>query len=146
MWKLPKIIKIAQVRENWPNLQKNHQICKHWPNSQHLRGFWKPCAKDEVTACSPSKHWMEPESAANWEEVVQQPEHQRCEDRPFVRLVLHSPNDPPFFVVLTLSCMFAMWVFVFYGFYVGLAKLHCGGTPPSLMVLLNSEIIISEKW
>ena len=30
-----------------------------------------------------------------------------------------------------------MWVFVFYGFYVGLGKLHCGATPPSVMVLFS---------
>ena len=31
--------------------------------------------------------------------------------------------------------MCSLWVYVFYGFYVGLAKLHCGATPPSVMVL-----------
>ena len=34
-----------------------------------------------------------------------------------------------------LVSMFDMWVYVFYGLYVGLAKLHCGATPPSVMVL-----------
>ena len=34
-----------------------------------------------------------------------------------------------------LLSMCSLWVYVFYGFYVGLAKLHCGATPPSVMVL-----------
>ena len=34
-----------------------------------------------------------------------------------------------------LVSMFAMWVYVFYGLYVGPAKLHCGATPPYVMVL-----------
>ena len=41
--------------------------------------------------------------------------------------------------------MFALWVYVFYGLYVGLAKLHCGATPPSVMVLFNQSYIYLEN-
>ena len=41
------------------------------------------------------------------------------------------------------SIMFYLWVYVFYGFYVGLAKLHFGATPPSVMALLKLNSINS---
>ena len=49
---------------------------------------------------------------------------------------LHTPDDPPSYEFLTFPCTYVfMWVYVFYMFFMGLAKLHCGATPPSVMVL-----------
>ena len=70
----------------------------------------------------------------------------RREGRRLVRSALHSPDDPPVPFLCSwpfLVSMFAMWVYVFYGLYVGPAKLHCGATPPSVMVLLWIVIV---KW
>ena len=60
----------------------------------------------------------------------------------FFPSALHLPHDPPFFVLLTFStfsCIYVcysglciVWVIV------GLAKLNCGATPPSVMVLFKS--------
>ena len=51
-----------------------------------------------------------------------------------VRSALHSPDDPPFFVFLTFSCIYVCYVgLCVLWVLVGPAKLHCGATPPSLM-------------
>ena len=79
---------------------------------------------------------MEPEPVADLE-VMQRPERRRREGRRFVRSALHSPDDPPFFVFLTFSCIYVCYVgLCVLWVLMGLTKLHCGATPPSVMVLL----------
>merc|ERR1712208_220534 len=52
-----------------------------------------------------------------------------------VSSALHSADGPPFFCVPVLFLYLCLlWVYVFFGFYVGPAKLQCGATPPSVMV------------
>ena len=83
----------------------------------------------------------QPEPEGNKEEVTERPERHRREGQRFVQSALHSmqcirPMILPFcvfdnFFYLYVLCG-SMW---FYVFCVGLVKLHCGATPPSVMVL-----------
>ena len=69
-------------------------------------------------------------------DVMEQPERRRREGQRSVRFAFGRRSSlfcvPVLFLYLCL-----LWVFVFYGFYVGPAKLHCGGTPVSVMVLFE---------
>ena len=60
----------------------------------------------------------------------------RNESGCFVRPALHTPNNLSSFGFQIFSS-----VYVFFGFYVGQAKLDCSATYPSVMVILS--IIIS---
>ena len=67
-------------------------------------------------------------------EEIQRPEGRRREGRRSVRFAFGRRSSlfcvPVLFLYLCL-----LWVYVFYGFYVGPAKLQRGATPPSVMVL-----------
>ena len=78
------------------------------------------------------------------QEVMERPERRRREGRRLVRFAFGRRSSlfcvPVFFLYLCL-----LWVYVFYGFYVGPAKLQRGATPPSVMVLFTTTFIqISE--
>ena len=68
------------------------------------------------------------------QEVMERPERRRREGRRSVRFAFGRRSSlfcvPVLFLYLCL-----LWVYVFYGFYVGPAKLQRGATPPSVMVL-----------
>ena len=53
------------------------------------------------------------------------------------RYVIHTPDDPrsSFSILYIFLFLSVLWESVFSVFLVGLAKLHCGATPPSVMVL-----------
>ena len=67
---------------------------------------------------------------------MERPERRRREGRRSVRFAFGRRSSlfcvPVLFLYLCL-----LWVYVFYGFYVGPAKLQRGATPPSVMVLLT---------
>ena len=80
------------------------------------------------------------------------PERRRREGRRSVRFTFGRRSSlfcvPVFFLYLCL-----LWVSVFFGFYVGPAKLQRGATPPSLMVLFSciclrllNKCFISAKY
>jgi len=68
------------------------------------------------------------------QEVMEYPERRRREGRRLVCFTFGRRSSlfcvPVFFLYLCL-----LWVSVFFGFYVGPAKLQRGATPPSAMVL-----------
>ena len=70
------------------------------------------------------------------QEVIERPERRRREGRRSVRFTFGRRSSlfcvPVFFLYLCL-----LWVSVFFGFYVGPAKLQRGATPPSVMVLFE---------
>ena len=77
------------------------------------------------------------------QEVMQQPERRRREGRCSARFAFARRSS--FFCVPVLFLYLCLlWVYVFYGFYVGSAKLQCGATPPSVMVLFS--VIIFMIW
>ena len=67
---------------------------------------------------------------------MERPERRRREGRRLVRFAFGRQSSlfcvPVLFLYLCL-----LWVYVFYGFYVGPAKLQRGATPPSVMVLFE---------
>ena len=72
------------------------------------------------------------------QEVMQQPERRRREGRCSARFAF-ARRSSLFCVPVLFLYLCLLWVYVFYGFYVGSAKLQCGATPPSVMVLLKDE-------
>ena len=72
------------------------------------------------------------------QEVMERPERRRREGRRSVRFAFGRRSSlfcvPVLFLYLCL-----LWVYVFFGFYVGPAKLQRGATPPSVMVLFPQE-------
>ena len=70
------------------------------------------------------------------QEMMERPERRRREGQRSVRFAFGRRSSlfcvPVLFLYLCL-----LWVYVFYGFYVGSAKLQCGATPPSVMVLFS---------
>ena len=79
-------------------------------------------------------------------EVMERPERRRREGRRSVCFAFGRRSSlfcvPVLFLYLCL-----LWVYVFYGFYVGPAKLQRGATPPSVMVLFIVYIFnISNKY
>ena len=69
-------------------------------------------------------------------EEIERPECQRREGRRSVRFAFGRRSSLFCVPVLFLyPCL--LWVYVFYGFYVGPAKLQRGATPPSVMVLFS---------
>ena len=68
------------------------------------------------------------------QEVMERPERRRREGQRSVGFAFGRRSSlfcvPVLFLYLCL-----LWVYVFYGFYVGPAKLQRGATPPSVMVL-----------
>ena len=75
-------------------------------------------------------------------EDIERPERRRREGRRSVRFAFGRRSSlfcvPVLFLYLCL-----LWVYVFYGFYVGPAKLQRGATPPSVMVLLAFDVLLS---
>ena len=70
------------------------------------------------------------------QEVMQRPERRRREGRCSARFAFARRSSLICVPVLFLYLCW-LWVYVFYGFYVGPAKLQCGATPPSVMVLFS---------
>ena len=68
------------------------------------------------------------------QEVMQRPERRRREGRCSARFAF-AWRSSLFCVPVLFLYLCLLWVYVFYGFYVGSAKLQCGATPPSVMVL-----------
>ena len=72
-------------------------------------------------------------------DVMERPERRRREGRRSVRFAFGRRSSlfcvPVLFLYLCL-----LWVYVFYGFYVGPAKLQRGATPPSVMVLFTESV------
>ena len=66
-------------------------------------------------------------------EVMERPERRR-EGQRSVRFVF-SRRSSFFCVPVLFLYLCLLWVYVFYGFYVGPANLQRGATPPSVMVL-----------
>ena len=62
--------------------------------------------------------------------------------------MLEGTNDSKpsslFCVTVLFLYLCLLWVYVFYGFFVGPAKLQRGATPPSVMVLLF--LFVSEYY
>ena len=71
---------------------------------------------------------------AKMQEVMKRPERRRREGRRLVRIALGRQSSL-FCVNVLFLYLCLLWVYVFYGFYVGPAKLQRGATPPSVMVL-----------
>ena len=59
--------------------------------------------------------------------------HRRRAGRRLVRFAFARPSSL-FCVPVLFLFLYLLWVYVFYGFYVGPAKLQRGATPPSVMV------------
>ena len=65
--------------------------------------------------------------------------------RRLVRFAFARPSSL-FCVPVLFLFLYLLWVYVFYGFYVGPAKLQRGATPPSVMVLLEAIIILGWNF
>ena len=68
------------------------------------------------------------------QEVMERPERRRREGRRSARFAF-GRRSSLFCVPLLFLYLCLLWVCVFFGFYVGPAKLQRGATPPSVMVL-----------
>ena len=74
------------------------------------------------------------------QEVMERPERRRREGRRSVRFAFTRPSSL-FCVPVLFLFLYLLWVYVFYGFYVGPAKLQRGATPPSVMVLFEQPFL-----
>ena len=83
-------------------------------------------------------------SKTKMQEVMERPERQRREGRRSVRFALGRQSSL-FCVTVLFLYLCLLWVYVFYGFYVGPAKLQCGATPPSVMVLFMDKALRSPS-
>ena len=72
-------------------------------------------------------------------EVMERSEQRRKGQR-FVRFAF-GRRSSLFCVPVLFLHLCLLWVYVFFGFYVGPAKLQRGATPPSVMVLLYSKVL-----
>ena len=82
------------------------------------------------------------------QEVMQRPERRRREGRSSARFAF-AWRSSLFCVPVLFLYLCLLWVYVFYGFYVGSAKLQCGATPPSVMVLFtfgNAHIYTKDAY
>ena len=76
------------------------------------------------------------------QEVMQRPERRRREGRSSARFAF-AWRSSLFCVPVLFLYLCLLWVYVFYGFCVRSAKLQCGATPPSVMVLFFSNLLLS---
>ena len=73
----------------------------------------------------------------NWiKKWCNSPARRRRAGRRSVRFAFARPSSL-FCVPVLFLFLYLLWVYVFYGFYVGPAKLQRGATPPSVMVLFT---------
>ena len=90
---------------------------------------------------------MEPEYVSDREEVVQRPERHRRKGLRFVRSALHTLADPPFFALLTFSCIYVLFVGLCVIWVLcGSSKATSGATPPSVMVSNIISTVSSANW
>ena len=78
------------------------------------------------------------------QELMERPERQRRESRRLLRFALGRQSSL-FCVTVLFLYLCLLWVYVFYGFYVGPAKLQRGATPPSVMVLFVRVLLPQIK-
>ena len=95
----------------------------------------------KMSQCGPSKitkirKWPKFKNVKT-QELMERPKRRRREGRRSVRFALGRQSSL-FCVTVLFLYLCLLWVYVFYGFYVGPAKLQRGATPPSVMVLLSS--------
>ena len=90
-----------------------------------------------MSQCGPSKMTStknyQNSKMIKMQEVMERPERRRREGRRLVRFAFARPSSL-FCVPVLFLFLYLLWVYVFYGFYVGPAKLQRGATPPSVMV------------
>ena len=75
-------------------------------------------------------------------EVMERSEQRRKGQR-FVRFAF-GRRSSLFCVPVLFFYLCLLWIYVFYGFYVGPAKLQRGATPPSVMVLLAPWTVVID--
>ena len=129
---IPKISQISKMSQ----IQKMSQITKM---SQILKKISQIHKMSQIQKTSQIPKMSQIQKIPKFKKfLMERPERRRREGRRSVRFAFGRRSSlfcvPVLFLYLCL-----LWVYVFYGFYVGPAKLQRGATPPSVMVLFATE-------
>ena len=114
--------------QNWPKDKKNLKA----KIPKKTKGTNKQWQKNKI----PKNRIKKEKITILNQEVMQRPERRRRKGRSSARFAF-AWRSSLFCVPVLFLYLCLLWVYVFFGFYVGPAKLQRGATPPSVMVLFH---------